>query len=152
MTEDPDFPAPTPAQATTPTPYSETPEFCAMRGSMVAKAALDRLGALAAIDAPATGWACYDWLHINGAGMPYVSVLDTTAREDARFWAETAQPHELECYALASVDKLRALSGGHALFASKQIRRLSGALFSRMSPEEKKAFAAWIEKQMGGQE
>jgi hypothetical protein len=66
---------------------------------MVAKAALDRLGALAAIDAPATGWACYDWLHINGAGMPYVSVLDTTAREDARFWAETAQPHELECYA-----------------------------------------------------
>lgn len=106
------------------------------------------LNAYAVQDAEAVAWAAYDWLQINQAGLPYLPIVDGTAREDARFWAETATPAELECYALAAVDRLGGMSGGHALFASRQIKRLAGALFKRMSPQEQAAFARWIGEQV----
>jgi hypothetical protein len=33
------------------------------------------------------------------------------------------------------------------MFASRQIKRLAGALFKRMSPGEQAAFAKWIKEQ-----
>lgn len=112
---------------------------------------LSHLGAFAKQDPEAVAWACYDWLQINEAGLPILPLVDGAAREDARFWAETAHPAELECYALAAIDRLGGMggigSGGHAMFASRQIKRLAGALFKRMSPGEQAAFAKWIKEQ-----
>jgi hypothetical protein len=95
----------------------------------------------------AVAWACYDWLHVNSAGAPYLPMVDGNAREDARFWAETAQPQELECYALAAMDKLRA---HNAPFVSRQIKRLVAALWRRMAPSEQKAFVEWLVKDLSG--
>ena len=109
------------------------------------------LNAFAKQDGEAVAWACYDWLHANEAGLPMVSLVDGAAREDARFWAETAHPAELECYAMAAMDRLGGMGGlgggGYALFASRQIKRLAGALFKRMSPAEQDAFSKWIRDQ-----
>lgn len=107
--------------------------------------ALTVLGNLSKADAEAVDWACYDWLQMSEAGMPYISLIEDSARSDARFWAETATPAELECYALAACDRL---ASSNAMFMSRQIKRLSGALFRRMSPAEQAAFAEWIKCQV----
>jgi hypothetical protein len=134
MTHDPDFPAPVrPA-----------------RPAHIVSQAVVYLDTLAEHDAEAVAWAAYDWLNIRAAGLPMLPLIDGTARDDARFWAETANPSELECYALAAVDRLGGMSGGHALFASRQIKRLVGALWRRMSPSEQSAFAKWATDQMEG--
>ena len=134
MTHDPDFPAPVrPA-----------------RPAHIVSQAVVYLDTLAEQDPEAVAWAAYDWLNIRSAGLALLPLIDGTAREDARFWAETANPSELECYALAAVDRLGGMSGGHALFASRQIKRLVGALWRRMSPSEQSAFAKWATDQMEG--
>lgn len=125
-----------------------TEDFASWRGAHVAQRAVQELDIWAQHDAEATAWAAYDWLHMREAGLPMLSLVDGKAREDARFWAETAHPAELECYALAAVDRLGGISGGHALFASRQIKRLAGALFKRMSPQEQAAFGKWIGDQI----
>ena len=108
------------------------------------------LGSMAKQDSEAVAWACYDWLQINQAGMPVLPLIDGAAREESRFWAETAHPGELECYALAAIDRLGGMGGGYALFASRHIKRLVGALWRRMSPGEQSAFAKWATDQMEG--
>jgi len=113
--------------------------------------ALQCLNSIAEYDQDAAAWACYDWLQINSAGLPYVPLVEQTARADARFWAETASPPELECYTIAAVDKLSGMSGGHAMYASRQIKRLAGALWRRMAPSEKAAFAEWIKTELEGE-
>ena len=127
--------------------YFASPEFAAVKRDHVVNRAFAVLNGLAKHDAEAVGWACYGWLQVNEAGFPLVPLADGRAREEARFWAETAQPHELECYALAAMDRLGGMSGGSALFASRQIKRLAGALFRRMHPDEQAAFKKWIEGQ-----
>lgn len=122
--------------------------FTAWRGAYVAQRAVQDLDGWAEYDKEAAAWAAYDWLHMREAGLPLVAMVDGKAREDARFWAETAHPGELECYALAAMDRLGGISGGHALFSSRQIKRLAGALFKRMSPQEQAAFAKWIKDQL----
>jgi hypothetical protein len=137
--------------------YLASPEFQEIKRDNVMASAFAKLNALAAHDAEATAWAAYGWLQNAGAGMPYLPGLEQGARDDARFWAETATPPELECYALAACDRLAGISsgagmiGGHAMFASRQIKRLAGALFRRMSPKEQTAFAGWINSQIGDQ-
>jgi hypothetical protein len=154
---DPDFPPPqhmppqdlpvADAIATARAEYEASAEFAAMKAHFVTDRALSVLDGLAKHDAQAVGWACYDWLVINEAGTPAIDLLQGRARDDARFWSETATPAELECYTFAAVDRLLGLGGGHALFASKQIKRLAGGLFRRMSPAEKAAFKNWVEGQ-----
>ena len=121
--------------------YLASPEFEAVKRDNVMSSAFSKLNTLAAHDADATAWAAYAWLQNSSAGMPYMPGLEQSARDDARFWAETATPPELECYALAACDKLE---GTNALFAGRQIKRLAGALWRRMSPVEQKAFLRWI--------
>lgn len=126
-------------------------------GGHIVGEAMAYMNIMARDDPGAVAWACYDWLQINDAGLPYLPIVEQGARDDARFWAETATPPELECYALAACDRLAGissgtgLSGGHAMFASRQIKRLAGALFRRMSPKEQTAFAGWINGQIGDQ-
>lgn len=130
--------------------YLASPEFQEIKRDNVMSSAFSKLNTLAAHDADATAWAAYGWLQNASAGMPYLPGLEQGARDDARFWAETATPPELECYALAACDKLSGMasgdgmSSGHALFAGRQIKRLAGALWRRMSPLEQKAFLGWI--------
>jgi hypothetical protein len=139
-----------------PAPVAEKPKQAPVRPAQVdlprvldyiVEQCLTHLGAFAKQDPEAVAWACYDWLQINQAGLPVLPLIDGAAREDARFWAETAHPAELECYALAAIDRLGGISSGHAMFASRQIKRLAGALFKRMSPGEQAAFAKWIKEQ-----
>lgn len=131
MTFDPDFPPP--------------PSVVALSAPDAMTCAYVMLERFSRHDPQAVAWAAYDWLSINEAGLPTVDLLDNRARDDARFWAETATPPELECYAFAAVDRLSGMGGGHALFASRQIKRLAAGLFRRMSPAERVAFKKWIE-------
>jgi len=125
--------------------YVASPEFAETKHSYVVESTFSQLNGLASVDAPAVAWACYDWLHVHGAGLPYAPLVDGAAREDARFWAETAHPAELECYGLAAIDRLRA---PNAPFVSRQIKRLVAALWARMSPGEQKSFVEWIVKDL----
>lgn len=83
--------------------------------------------------------AAYGYLMTHNAGLPLVPMVDEAARDDARFWSETASLPELECYAVAAVDKMRG-----SAFASRQVKRLLGALWRRMAPSEKAAFLKWV--------
>jgi hypothetical protein len=149
-----DFPAPTResqpiAQPITklPDPEPEVQRKTKLTPEFIVEQCMIMFLAFENEDSEAVAWACYDWLHINQAGLPILPLIDGAAREDARFWAETAHPAELECYALASIDRLGGISNGHAMFASRQIKRLAGSLFKRMSPNEQAAFAKWIKEQ-----
>jgi hypothetical protein len=146
-----DFPAPTRKapvdEKQKPDPGLEAPRQTKLTPEFIVEQCMIMFLALANENSEAVAWACYDWLHINQAGLPILPLIDGSAREDARFWAETAHPAELECYALAAIDRLGGISNGHAMFASRQIKRLAGALFKRMSPGEQAAFAKWIKEQ-----
>lgn len=98
------------------------------------------LNACAKVSPEGAAWAAYDWLQINGAGAPYVPLIEGAARDDARFWAETATPAELECYALAALDRLNGKP-----FAARQIKRMIASLWRQMTPAERAAFKTWIE-------
>ena len=155
MKHDDDFPAPPTHVRDAPIAakiaelresYEASPEFAGVKREHIFNRAFGALNGLAAHDAEAVAWACYDGMQVNEAGMPYVQMIEGGARQDARFWAETATPAELECYALAACDKLGGMTG-HAMFASRQIKRLAGALFRRMSPDEQAAFKKWVVEQ-----
>jgi len=134
VTYDPDFPPPD------RTAWIEA-QAAAMWRDMVAARGLECLASLATVSPDGAAWAAYGHLQQAEAGLPYVSALEDTARQDARFWAETATPAELQAYALAALDRLAP-----APFASRQIKRMIAALWSRMSPAEQEAFKKWIEK------
>lgn len=102
------------------------------------------LGILSTWDRDSAVWGAYDWMIDNSAGMPYVALLSESARSDALFWADTASPIELECYMLAAV---RKLTEQRSSFHGKHIKRLIAALYGSMSPNERVAFKAWMEKQ-----
>lgn len=114
-------------------------------GTRITIKAISALEVCAEHDAGATAWAAYDWLQINEAGLPYVALADGNARRDARLWAETATPAELECYALAALDKISA-----GPFTGRHIKRMMGSLWRRMSAQEQVAFAQWIATQWSG--
>lgn len=146
MDHDPDFPPPRQADdmARVDDLGIWSSEQQTAHHAHIVKMTLDHLGALATHDAIAVIWACYDWIQVNEAGLPYAVMAEQNARQDARFWAETASPIELECYALAAMDKL---GGSSSMFASRQIKRLIGALWRRMAPSEQAAFRTWVNKQ-----
>lgn len=123
-----DFPAP-------------APDYRQERMEVAAAQGMAFLDACATVSTDGAVWAAYDWLQINSAGLPALALVESAAREEARFWAETANPAELECYALAALDRLAP-----APFTSRQIKRLIAALWARMSPAEQEAFKAWINK------
>ena len=81
------------------------------------------------------------WLEDRGAGVPGVALLQEQVRSDALFWAEVASPPELEAYVVAGITRLGAVN-----FASRQIKRLVGMLWRRMTPDEQAAFLAWKDK------
>ena len=82
------------------------------------------------------------FLEQHSAGVPDVPLFQEQVRQDALFWASIASPHELEAYAVASMD---ALVG--STMASKQIKRLAAAAFRRLSPSDKASFKEWINTQ-----
>jgi hypothetical protein len=117
------------------------PDHSALRRDVATEYGCKALEACATVSPEGAAWAAYDFLAAAEAGLPYRLILDDAARDDARFWAETATPHELEAYALAAMDRLAP-----APFVSRQIKRLVAALWGRMSPAEQSAFREWINK------
>lgn len=99
---------------------------------------------LAGIDRDTAVWASCNWLADSSSGIPEIALLQESVRSDALFWADTATPIELECYLLAAV---RKLTENRLSFHSKHIKRLIAALYQSMSPSERVAFKAWMEKQ-----
>jgi hypothetical protein len=88
--------------------------------------------------------ACQAWIETHGAGIPQVALIAESARSEARFWADTASPIELECYMVAAVDRLASLA---SMAHGRQIKRLIAALWARMSPDERKGFLLWVKQQ-----
>lgn len=130
-----------PSDATQADPATQTDPIA----SFITQEALGFLVNAARGDAQAVSWAAYDFLQGPGShGLPMVSIIDGSARDDARFWAETASPAELECYSLAAMDRLASTN---APFASRQIKRLVASLWRRLSPDEKTAFVMWLHGQ-----
>ena len=128
MSLDDDFPAP-------------GPDYRQERMGAATERGIAYLNACATVSPEGAAWAAYDWLQVHAAGMPYVALTETTSREDARFWAETATPPELEAYALAALQRLHS-----SPFAGRQIKRLVASLWRQMSPTEQTAFKEWIAK------
>lgn len=128
MSLDDDFPAP-------------GPDYSAERLGAASERGIAYLNACATVSPDGAAWAAYDWLQIHAAGTPYVPLVEGAARDDARFWAETATPPELEAYALAALQRLEGKP-----FASRQIKRLVASLWRQMSPAEQSAFRDWISK------
>lgn len=117
------------------------PDYSAERQAAATERGIAYLNACATVSPEGAAWAAYDWLQIHAAGMPYVALTETASREDARFWAETATPPELEAYALAALQRLHG-----SPFAARQIKRLVASLWRQMSPAEQTAFKEWITK------
>jgi hypothetical protein len=126
--------------------YRQSAEFRSFKQTAVTEAALGRLNTLGQIDPQGVAWAAYDWLQMNEAGLPYLPLIEDNVRDEARFWAETATPAELESYAVAAMDRLSSVN---AIFTSRQIKRLIAATWRRMTDDEKAAFRGWIEKDAG---
>ena len=117
------------------------PDYSAERQATATERGIAYLNACATVSPEGAAWAAYDWLQVHAAGMPYVALTETASREDARFWAETATPPELEAYALAALLRLQC-----SPFAGRQIKRMVASLWRQMSPTEQTAFKEWIEK------
>ena len=108
--------------------------------------ALEHLARAEAANSDGARMAATAWLHDRSAGYPQVQLMLEDTRNDAAFWADTANVVELECYMIAASNRLRDLSD---MFHGRQIKRLVAALWQRMSPDEKKAFLEWIQKNDG---
>lgn len=117
------------------------PNYSAERLGAATERGIAYLNACATVSPEGAAWAAYDWLQVHAAGMPYIALTETASREDARFWAETATPPELEAYALAALQRLQG-----SPFAGRQIKRLVASLWRQMSPTEQTAFKEWIAK------
>ena len=128
MSLDDDFPAP-------------GPDYRQERMGAATERGIAYLNACATVSSEGAAWAAYDWLQIHAAGVPYVALTEGNCREDARFWAETATPPELEAYALAALQRLQG-----SPFAARQIKRMVASLWRKMSPAEQNAFKEWIAK------
>jgi hypothetical protein len=82
------------------------------------------------------------FLEFNGADVPDVPLFPEKVRQDALFWASCAAPHELEAYAVASLDALE-----NSIVAHKQTKRLAAAAFRRMAPDDRTKFLRWAENE-----
>jgi hypothetical protein len=73
-------------------------------------------------------------VEILSAGSPEAPLFDG-ARAEAALWAEAASPPELECYALAALERL-----GRAGLAERARKRMLAALWGQLDPASRRAF------------
>ncbi len=85
-------------------------------------------------------WGAAFFLEHHGAGLPQHAHLMDVTRDDARFWADCATPHELEAYIVAGIDRVKTTP-----FGSRQMKRLAGTVWRRMSPKERAEFLDWVQ-------
>lgn len=77
-----------------------------------------------------------------GAGVPEYSFLQGRIRDDARYWADTAQPHELECYIAAGLERVKETA-----FAPRMRKRMVGTIWRKMTAAEKAEFLEWAKNE-----
>ena len=100
-------------------------------------------------DPSAVSAAIWHWLWENESQQPFIAKAEEDARIDARFWSETANTTELECYMLAACMKLEQ---GKSMFHRRHIKRLIASLWRRMFPEDQAAFMDWAAKNKNDKE
>ncbi len=79
------------------------------------------------------------WVEANGSGHPDVPLFQEKVRSDALFWAEAASPPEVEAYVVAGIDRMK-----NTAFGGRQMKRMAGTIWRRMSPKERAEFQEWI--------
>lgn len=89
----------------------------------------------------AIGEAMCGLLDTLGAGAPRFDAFGDM-REDARWWADTATPMELEIYASAALRRIE-----RAAFAPRARKRILWNLWQVMSDKDRKAFLAHAQKE-----
>ena len=80
------------------------------------------------------------FLDETGAGLPehgYVSEM----RNDARYWADTAHPHEIECYVAAGLECAKDTP-----FGPRMRKRMIGTMWRKMTAAERAEFLEWANK------
>jgi hypothetical protein len=100
------------------------------------------LNACFAIDRDATIATVTHWLECHGAGYPDVPLMQERIRDDARFWAASSQPFELEAYLAAAVMGLEK-----SPLAKKAVSRVGAWAFRSMDAETKHKFRNWAENE-----
>lgn len=76
-----------------------------------------------------------------GADVPEYSFLQGRIRDDARYWADTAQPHEIECYVAAGLERAKDTP-----FGPRMRKRMIGTVWRKMTAAERAEFLEWASK------
>lgn len=76
-----------------------------------------------------------------GAGVPEYNSLSDTVRADARYWADTASPYEIECYVAAGLERAKDTA-----FGPRMRKRMIGTMWRKMSPQDRAEFLEWAAK------
>lgn len=100
------------------------------------------LSACMGLDPKLTVATVTHWLEHHGARMPDVAGMDERTREQARFWAATANQQELEVYLVACVMELE-----YTPITNRAAKRLGAFAYRMMNLPTQEAFAEWIFKQ-----
>lgn len=93
--------------------------------------------ALQALDPKVASAICAAVLDEISAGSPRLDLWGDI-RADAEFWADCANPPELEAYFASALKRLKKQALG-----IRARKRLIAALFTSLSDAEKRAFLAW---------
>lgn len=103
------------------------------------------LTACAGLDPKLTVATVTHWLEHHGARMPEVAGMDERTREQARFWAASANQQELEVYLVACVMEMERTP-----ITDRAAKRLGAFAYRIMNAVTKDAFATWIAEQEAG--
>jgi hypothetical protein len=114
------------------TPYKAHPIFHATK---------EVLRTFSEDDLEGVAWAAYEFVMDNMNGLPDMSLVTESARRDALFWVDTAQPHEVEAYALAAINKLKNMQ---TTFSDKHRKSLISALWQGLSERDQYNFVKYI--------
>lgn len=82
------------------------------------------------------------WLEHHGARMPDVADMDERTREQAKFWAASANQQELEVYLVACVMEIERTP-----ITDRAAKRLGAFAYRIMDLPSKDAFGEWVKRQ-----
>jgi len=97
------------------------------------------LGDCAAANSELTIATIWSFLEDNTTRLPNAPLFPERIRDDAKFWASLAGPHELEAYLVASTAALET-----SPLPEKQLKRLAAMCWRRMCGDSRAAYKKWI--------
>lgn len=91
------------------------------------------------LNGPLTVATVTHWLEYHGAGYPDVALMHERVRDDARFWAASAQQQELEAYLAAALIELEK-----SPLTNRAAKRIAAMAWQSMGAEDRVKFRDWI--------